>query len=70
MCTQFQLICRLEALYHLTSQEPLPNQTLLIIVQSRETETSRSVPSSVYPEQTKLYIQAYSIPADSRDFDL
>ena len=52
------------------SQEPRPNQTLLIKVQSRETENSRSIHSSDNPEQSMLYIQLRSISEDTRDLEL
>ena len=52
------------------SQEPRRNQTLLIKVQSRETEKSLSVHSSDYSEQSMLYIQLRSISEDTRDSEL
>ena len=46
------------------------NQTLLIIVQNRKSEKSRSVPSSDYFDQSMLYIKTIYDAADSRDLNL
>ena len=53
------------ALTRVLSQAHRPKQTVLIIVQSRETEIIRSVHSSDHPEKSMLYIYICSIPADT-----